>query len=419
MLTCFVEKDILLYLIISGTIFSFLTFRQEKFQFIHKSNDTSLGTLFYPLGILSSYLTLYNLPLYYFQSSLLILSVSDTLANFSGRIKKGNKWFRIFHDKKSLFGTLAFAVSSYLIFKLILPSFLNSNFEYLIFGVLLAVILENAALKGSDNFTIPTGLSIFFYFSYHSNIPYLSWIFIVTGLAPGCYFLYRLKILTRTASFIAFLLGFYLAGILGLNWFLSVLLFFCSSAVLTKLHHSIRGNGKQSVPRNTSQVIANIIWAVISSALYLFNRNEFFILFFILFVAAVTADTWASELGPIFHKKSFSLATRRMEPSGVNGGISLFGSVAALAGSFFISSISYYIFFFHWNWSMIVILSISAFLACFTDSLLGAFLENKMLQMKYFKKQKTFESVTPNDLINMGGSFMAFAYFILLFRIFL
>ncbi len=154
MLTCFVEKDILLYLIISGTIFSFLTFRQEKFQFIHKSNDTSLGTLFYPLGILSSYLTLYNLPLYYFQSSLLILSVSDTLANFSGRIKKGNKWFRIFHDKKSLFGTLAFAVSSYLIFKLILPSFLNSNFEYLIFGVLLAVILENAALKGSDNFLV-------------------------------------------------------------------------------------------------------------------------------------------------------------------------------------------------------------------------------------------------------------------------
>lgn len=417
MLSYVVEKNVLLYFILTGTGFSLLTFNFKKFHLLHKTTDASLGTIYYPFGILSSYLILCNLPLYYFQTSLLVLSISDTLAYFAGRIKKGNKWFRIFHDKKSVFGTLAYAVSAYLIFKIVLPPFLNSNYEFLVFAVLLAVILENATYKGSDNLTIPAGLSLIFYFSYYSEINYILLTFILLTMAFGSYFLFRFKILTREASFTAFVLGFYLAGILGWSWFLSVLLFFTSSTAFTILNHSKHDHGKQSVPRNTCQVIANIIWAVISSALFLYNSNEFFILFYIVFVSAVTADTWASELGPVFHKRSFSLATGRMEPSGVNGGISVIGSAGAFAGSIFISSTSYYLFFFHYNWSIIIILSISAFLSCFSDSFLGAFLENKLLKMDYFKRQKSIESVTPNDLINMAASFMACAYFILLYRI--
>jgi len=67
---------------------------------------------------------------------------------------------------------------------------------------------------------------------------------------------------------------------------------------------------------------------------------------------------------------------------------------------------------------MIAILSASAFLACFVDSLLGAFVEDKMLRWKIFKKRKTSESLTPNDLINMVGSLSAFAFYLLLSWIF-
>ncbi|MBN2883325.1 MAG: DUF92 domain-containing protein, partial [Clostridia bacterium] len=166
------------------------------------------------------------------------------------------------------------------------------------------------------------------------------------------------------------------------------------------------------------QVIANIVWAVTSSLLFLFTHNQIFILFYISIVAAVTADTWASEIGPLLNKRCFSMATMRTVPAGANGGISFFGSVAALSGAALISSLSYYVFFGYWQWDIIAIITASAFLACFMDSLLGAFAEEKMLQMNYFRKRRTLESITPNDLVNMIGAGTAFIFFLLLTWIF-
>ncbi|MGC9342475.1 MAG: DUF92 domain-containing protein [Bacteroidales bacterium] len=418
LLSYVVEKNVLLYLILVGTAFSFLTFNYKKFHLLHKTTDASLGTLFYPMGILSSYLILYNLPLYYFHSSLLVLSISDTLANFTGQIQKGNGWIRTFHDRKSIYGITAYTLSACLIFYLFLPDSLSLNISYILFALLWAVILETASIRGSDNFSIPAGLALFFLLTYHYELDYLFLSSILVALVPACFLLFKFNILTRRGSFVAFLLGFYFAGITGWRWLIPVLLFFLSSAAFTKLQHAIKGVGNKSTARNAWQVTANTIWAVTSSALFIFTRNEIFILFFIAFVAAVTADTWASEIGPLLNKRCFSLSKMRTVPAGTNGGISFFGSLAALTGATIISSLSYYVFFDFWHWNIIAILSVSAFLACFADSLLGTFVEDKMLQMNYFKKRKTTESITPNDLVNMMGSLTAFVFYILLSWIF-
>ena len=355
-LSYILEKNVLLYLIIAGTIFSFLTFNYKKFHLLHKTTDASLGTIYYPVGILSSYLILYNLPLYYFHSSLMVLSISDTLANFAGQIQKGNIWIRTFHDRKSIYGITAYSLSACLIFYLFLPGFLSSNIPYILFALLWAVILETASMRGSDNFSIPAGLALFFLLTYHYEVDYLYLSAILFALAPACFLLFKFNILTRRGSFVAFLLGFYFAGIGGWPWLMPVLLFFLSSAAFTKLQHAIKGDGNKSTARNAWQVIANIIWAVTSSALFLLTQNEIFILFFIAFVAAVTADTWASEIGPLLNKRCFSLSTMRTVPAGTNGGISFFGSVAALCGAIIISSLSYYLFFGSWQWDIIAII---------------------------------------------------------------
>jgi uncharacterized protein (TIGR00297 family) len=413
-----VARNALLYLIIAGTAFSLLTYNYKSFHLLHKSAGRSLGTVFYPIGILSSYLILYDLPLFYFQATLLVLSISDTLAGFAGQVNKGNIWIRTLHDKKSFYGIAAYSLSAFLIFYLVLPDSLSLNFPFILFALLWAVILEIASMRGSDNFSIPTGLAIFFLLSYHFEIDYMHQTTIMLALAPGCFLLFKFNILTRRGSFIAFLLGFYLACIKGWPWLMPVLLFFLSSAAFTKLHHAIRGSGKKTSGRNAWQVTANIVWAVLSSALFLITQNEIFILFFIAFVAAVTADTWASEIGPIFNKECFSLSKMKWVPAGTNGGISFVGSLAALAGATTISSISYYGFTGFWHWDVITMLSISAFMACFVDSLLGAFVEEKMLKMNYFKKPKTRETITPNDLINMAGSFTAFMFYLFISWIF-
>ncbi len=412
------ERNVLLYLIIAGTIFSFLTFHHEKFYLLHKNKNKSLGTLYYPVGILSSYLILYHLPIYYFQSSLLLLSLSDTLANLAGQIQKSNGWFRAFHDRKSVYGMVAYILSAILILYLLLPGFLSLDVSYILFVLLWAVILEIASVRGSDNFSIPVGLALFFLLTYHYEPNYFYLITLLIALAPAGFLLFRFNVLTRRGSFLAYLLGFYLAGIAGWPWLMTVLLFFLSSAALTKLRHAIQGDQYAATARNGWQVIANIIWAVASSVLFLLTKDEQFILFFIAFVGAVTADTWASEIGPLLNKKCFSLSTMRRAPAGTNGGISLFGSLAALSGAIIISSVAYYVFFGSWQWDVIAILSASAFLACFVDSLLGAFAEDKMLRLNYFKKRNVSESITPNDLINMAGSLSAFAFYLLLSWIF-
>jgi len=409
-----VEKNVLLYLIMAGAVFSFLTFNYKKFHLLHKTTDASLGTLFYPIGILSSYLILYNLPLYYFHSSLLVLSISDTLASFAGQIQKGNVWIRTFHDKKSIYGTAAYSLSACLILYLVLPDSLSLNFPYILFVLLWAVILEATSMRGSDNFTIPAGLALFFLLNHQFEFEYFYLSAILLALLPAGFLLFKFKILTRRGSFLAFLLGFYFAGILGFSWLMPVLLFFLSSAAFTKLQHAIKDPGKKSTARNAWQVIANIVWAVCSSGLFIITQNDTFIMFFIAFVAAVTADTWASEIGPLFNKKCFLLSEMSMVPAGTNGGISFIGSLAALAGAAIISSLSYYYFFGFWHWDVLAMLSVSAFLACFVDSLLGAFVEDKLLQMNFFKKRKTIESIRPNDVINITGSVTAFVFYILL-----
>jgi uncharacterized protein (TIGR00297 family) len=413
-LSYFLQKNVLLYLILAGTIFSFLTFNYKRFHLLHKTSDSSLGTLYYPIGILSSYLILYNLPLYYFHSSLMVLSISDTLAYFAGQIQNGNIWFRAFHDRKSIYGITVYAISACSIFYLFLPGTLTFNIFFILFALLWAVLFEIASIRGSDNLSIPAGLAIFFLITYQNEVDYLYLSALLLVLTPGCILLYKFHILTRRGSFLAFLLGFYFAGIKGLPWLVPILIFFLSSAAFTKVHHSIKGHGNDILSRNAWQVIANILWALISSALFFFTRNEIFILFFIVFLAAVTADTWASEIGPLLNKRCFSLSEMRMVPAGTNGGISLSGSLAALTGATIISSISYYLFFGHLEWFIISILSTSAFFACFADSLLGTFLEGRMLQMNYFRKRKTPESITPNDLVNMIGSLTAFVFYILL-----
>ncbi len=414
MLTFFLPREILLWLIIAGSVFSFLTFNYRKFQLLHKTTDASLGTLFYPLGILSSYLILYNMPVLYFQTSLLVLTISDTVANFIGQINKGNGKVVILHDKKSMHGIMGYLFSALIIFYVFLPARLTGDVFFMAVLIFLAVVLEAASWRGSDNFSIPVGLALVLKDSQTQQPDYLFFLGVLLFMTVGSFFLFKWRFLTRYASFAAWLLGVYLLGLMGWKWFVPVVLFFITSVALTKIHSGIKKKKRESNGRNAWQVTANILWAVISSALFLVTQNELFVYFFIVFVAAVTADTWASETGPLFHKRSLSLSDFRMYDSGVTGGVSLAGTLAALAGAVFISLVSWLLFFGNPNLIMIAVLSAAAFLACFADTLLGAFVENNLLKMPFFSQNQNSESLTPNDLVNLGGSLTAFGFLLLL-----
>ncbi len=419
LLTYLVDKQSLLIIIVAGSVFAFASFNYKTFGLLHKTADASLGTLFYPLGVLLSFVLLYDMPFYFFRITLLILTVSDTIANISGQIKPGNYYFKPFREEKSLYGVIGFALSALLIFYLFLPESLFGIEAYVLLAILLSVNFEVLSYRGSDNFSIPVGSALYFLImdAHEGNLLFFTGVILISAL--GSFLLYKKRIISKYGSVATYFLGVYFLGVLGYEWLLPVLAFFVTSVLFTMLNTCLRRKKPSSNRRNVWQVLANINWALAASVLFLISGEKMFIYLFIVMIAAVTADTWASEIGPVFHKNCFSLAHLRMKQSGVSGGISLAGTVAAMLGSLFISGFSYYLFFDEVYIPLIIVFWVSGFLASFVDSLLGAFVEPSLNKQPFLRTgmKKNMERISPNDIVNILGSLSAAVFFFVLYLI--
>lgn len=416
LLTYWVDKSVLLWLIIGGALFAFLTFPFNQFSFLHRTTDNSYGTLFYPAGILTAYLLLMNKHIDFFRISLLLLTISDTLANLSGKIIRHNVHFKITGERKSIFGILAFLISSWFILLLYLPESLL-NFSVIVILLIAFINFELISFYGSDNLTIALGSALIFSFApLHNDAELYYFILLLIIMSVGAYLLYYLRFLSRFGSLVAYLIGVYLFGFLDFRWGTPVLFFFFTSVIFTKIHSEVKSRGKTSAPRNSWQVTANILPALIISAIYLFTQNEILILLYISLIAAVTADTWASEIGPVFNRRCFSLADFKPAKAGISGGISLAGSLAALTASFAATIFSYYLIYSEWNSGIILALTLSGFFASFIDSVLGAFWEPHLLNSEFFlpRNISAGERPTPNDLVNVTGSATAPFFFLMM-----
>jgi uncharacterized protein (TIGR00297 family) len=90
--------------------------------------------------------------------------------------------------------------------------------------------------------------------------------------------------------------------------------------------------------------------------------------------AAATADTLSSELGMIYGRRFFNVLTFKSDSRGLDGVVSLEGTLIGLAGVALIALI--YAFYFGWGIPMVWII-IAGFVGNLVDSILGASLERK------------------------------------------
>ena len=408
-LTYYFDNITLLFVIIAGSLFAFISYGYRKFRLLHKTSDQSLGTLFYPLGILGAFILLYNMPVHYFRAALLVLTVSDTFASICGHIRTGNIYFNPLKEEKSLYGVIGFAVSTSVIFSIQLPD--ASIPEFLFLATMLAVVFEIFSWRGSDNLSIPVGSALFFIVMerHESNLVFFSILIVIAAI--GALLLNRMRILDKHASALVFFMAVYFLGVLGLSWAMLIISFFVTSVLFTYIRAKRSPKSSASYGRNTWQVLANSFWAILFSVAWLITGQSLLIFLYISVVAAVTADTWASEIGPIFHRRCFSLYHRKMKVSGVNGGLSIAGSFAALTGSFFIVWLSYSLFELNFDPQMLIILTAAGFLASMADSFLGAFAERRMEQRLDTRNFKT--KLSANDIVNALGSFAAPLFLVL------
>lgn len=121
---------------------------------IHKVDRKTWGEIFYPLGIMIAAISFLPNDIGNFRIVILILGVSDLLANIIGTYL-GSHSFNIFKCKKTIEGSVAFFVST-----LIILLIFQINPLIAIFISIIASLTEFLSPYGSDNLIVPVIVSV-------------------------------------------------------------------------------------------------------------------------------------------------------------------------------------------------------------------------------------------------------------------
>lgn len=151
------------------------------------------------------------------------------------------------------------------------------------------------------------------------------------------YAAWRAHALTRDGAFAAALMGTLIFGLGGLPWAVLLLTFFITSSGLSRLFSrrkaALNEKFSKGSRRDWEQVAAN---GGLGMALILlqmaFPDQHWPWWAYAGSLAAVNADTWATELGTLSRTAPRMITTWKKVEKGTSGGISLAGTLAALAG---------------------------------------------------------------------------------------
>ncbi|MEO8357351.1 MAG: DUF92 domain-containing protein [Chloroflexota bacterium] len=189
------------------------------------------------------------------------------------------------------------------------------------------------------------------------------------------YLAYRAHSLNKSGAFAATFIGTVIFGLGGWQWAALLLTFFITSSGLSrafkKRKQGLTEKFSKGHERDAGQVFGNGGLATLFVLIHaLYPESIVGWVGFASSLAAVNADTWATELG-VLNPTPPRLITdlRKRVEKGTSGGISLFGTLASLVGA---SVIALPAALFADNGSLFLLISIAGLAGALFDSLLGA-----------------------------------------------
>ena len=188
---------------------------------------------------------------------------------------------------------------------------------------------------------------------------------------------WRAGTLTRSGAIAAAISGGLIFGLGGIKWATLLLAFFISSSLLSKSFArrkaALSEKFSKGSQRDWAQVLANGgLGAGLAILMHFFPNQEGIWFAYSGAMAAVNADTWATELGVLNPQPPRLITTGAQVERGASGGVSLLGSAAALAGGTFIGLCAMI-----WTnetiaWNILLAAALGGLAGSFFDSILGA-----------------------------------------------
>lgn len=152
---------------------------------------------------------------------------------------------------------------------------------------------------------------------------------------------YRLGSLSASGLVGAIAVGTLTFGLGGWTWGAVLIAFFVSSSVLSwyggERKRALGEKIAKGRRRDLAQVLANGGVGALLAALHPLQPGILWWVAYLGSLAAMSADTWATELGVLSPGLPRLITTGRPVPRGTSGGVSTLGMIATLAGGAFIA----------------------------------------------------------------------------------
>ncbi len=381
----------------------------------------SYGSLLFPLIFLLQVLFLWESHKWILQTSMLVMGVSDSLAALVGSSVGKKHIEHLTKNPKTVEGSLTMFLSGFILLSDGLLVFSKdfsgglagkSVLMLLALALLLALVataVEALLSHGLDNFFIPLSISYVLYVL-EMNHTILLDRFLIGGLFAFllAVFSIKVKFLNNSGATATFLLGTTIFGIGGMAWTVPLLTFYLLSSVLSKLGKKRKAKFdlvfEKGSQRDAGQVYANggIAWVL----MIIFSLTNEPAIFFAYMgtLAAVQADTWATEIGTMWpNPKAWLVTTFKEVPVGTSGGVSVPGTSGAFLGSLFICASAMLM---HVQWlydfgllQSFLLIGFSGLLASMVDSFFGATVQAQYFDPIREKVTERTHSIGPDGVV--------------------
>ncbi len=160
------------------------------------------------------------------------------------------------------------------------------------------------------------------------------------------------------------------------GWSLGTLLilYFVSSTVLSRVGRARKEERTSPIvakggQRDAIQVLANGGIFAAAAVAMLIAPSVRWIALGVGSLAAAAADTWATEIGTLFGGTPRSILTLHPVPTGTSGGVSLIGTLGAVAGAVFVATVAKLL---GWPSRLAMAVAVGGVVGAVVDSVIGA-----------------------------------------------